>query len=233
MNKIMIILLYSMQFRRMEEWRISDWGTGKNLEGIRPATWRGTNKRILWTRLGRVWFQSKLFSLLNQKESIIVAKLKRNTPFHACMRIYTCVCVCVYMYIHVSLDELRIFSRVRHIVAADWNPHDVPRLLSSTFVPLTNHLDASKPYALRMVFIKWRIMQTLGPRRWSFSFGFLLVKQNRGWSCVSILGNANDRFVFELSTKMDQKFSDWTINFIHFFLRSVRWIMILYHSSDY
>lgn len=98
MNKIMIILLHSMQFRRMEEWRISDWGTGKNLEGIRPATWRGTNKRILWTRLGRVWFQSKLFSLLNQEESIIVAKLKRNTPFHACMRIYTCVCVCICIY---------------------------------------------------------------------------------------------------------------------------------------
>lgn len=114
MNKIMIILLHSMQFRRMEEWRISDWGTGKNLEGIRPATWRGTNKRILWTRLGRVWFQSKLFSLLNQEESIIVAKLKRNTPFHACMRIYTCVCVCVYVYTRVPWRIANLLTRPPH-----------------------------------------------------------------------------------------------------------------------
>lgn len=62
------------------------------------------------------------------EESIIAAKLKRNavSRVHAYIHIYIRACVCVYTRARVSLES-RIFSRVRHIVAADWNPHDVPR----------------------------------------------------------------------------------------------------------
>lgn len=48
------------------------------------------------------------------EESIIAAKLKRN----AVSRVHAYIHTYVYVHVCVSL-ELRIFSRVRHIVAAD------------------------------------------------------------------------------------------------------------------
>lgn len=68
---------------------------------------RKRTKGILWARLGRVCFQSKLFSFWRsaREESIIAAKLKRN----AASRMHTYATVC---HLHRrSSDELRILPR--------------------------------------------------------------------------------------------------------------------------
>lgn len=168
------------------------------------------------------------FLRATREESIIAAKLKRNTPFHAC----THVCVCVY----ASLDELRIFSRVRHCRGWLESP-SCSSPFSSTFIPLTNHLDTSKP--AYMAFIKWRIINKLSIL--VIEDRFLLVKQNRGcgWSLFLVFPFwdtricANDRFIFVLNFNFINKdiWTNWTINLIHFFFRSI--ITILYHSFDY
>ena len=86
-------------------WRRKE-GARKNLRGfVRQC--RKRTKGILWARLGRVCFQSKLFSFWRstREESIIAAKLKRN----AVSRMHTYATVC---HLHRrSSDELRILPR--------------------------------------------------------------------------------------------------------------------------
>lgn len=103
------------------------------------------------------------------------------------------------------------------------------------YLPLTNHLDTSKPWFAYNICKMEDNKQTLDPRRReSFSFGFLgrwslFPRAFPFWHARC----ANDRFVFQLNFSfIDEDVSiNLTINFIRFFFRPI--ITILYHSFDY
>lgn len=103
------------------------------------------------------------------------------------------------------------------------------------YLPLTNHLDTSKPWFAYNIWKMEDNKQTLDPRRReSFSFGFLgrwslFPRAFPFWHARC----ANDRFVFQLNFSfIDEDVSiNLTINFIRSFFRPI--ITILYHSFDY
>lgn len=220
----MIILLHSMRFRRMEEWRISDSGWKKS-RGDSSGNVEGNEQKdplnATWPRL--VPIKTLFFAQPGRNPS---SRQNWNVT-----RRFTRARMCVYVYTRLLTNCES--SHASAIVAADWNPHHVPRRshLPSSRLPTT--------WILRNIYGIYKMednKQTLNPRH-----RFLLVKQNRGcgWSLFPVFPFwdtricANDRFIFVLNFNFINKdiWTNWTINLIHFFFRSI--ITILYHSFDY